>query len=247
MKRKNGTDILKEINNMTQEQLIDYREKNRQFVEKVEKRKIKNIISRIIKRIIDIIAGIIGIILLIPITIIVTIMNMVNKDFGNVFYTQYRIGKNGKKFKMVKFRSMQKDADQILEKYLKENPKEAKEYKINKKLKNDPRVTKTGKFLRKTSLDEWPQFLSILTGKMSLVGPRPYLLSEKEEMGEYYKYIIKSKPGLTGLWQVSGRSNLTFEDRLKLDEEYSNRQGNIRDFKILIKTFNKVFGEEGSI
>ena len=111
-----------------------------------------------------------------------------------------------------------------------------KEYKINKKLKNDPRVTKTGKFLRKTSLDEWPQFLSILTGKMSLVGPRPYLLSEKEEMGEYYKYIIKSKPGLTGLWQVSGRSNLTFEDRLKLDEEYSNRQGNIRDFKILIKT-----------
>ena len=96
MKRKNGTDILKEINNMTQEQLIDYREKNRQFVEKVEKRKIKNIISRIIKRIIDIIAGIIGIILLIPITIIVTIMNMVNKDFGNVFYTQYRIGKNGK-------------------------------------------------------------------------------------------------------------------------------------------------------
>ena len=247
MKRKNGTDILKEINNMTQEQLIDYREKNRQFVEKVEKRKIKNIISRIIKRIIDIIAGIIGIILLIPITIIVTIMNMVNKDFGNVFYTQYRIGKNGKKFKMVKFRSMQKDADQILEKYLKENPKEAKEYKINKKLKNDPRVTKTGKFLRKTSLDEWPQFLSILTGKMSLVGPRPYLLSEKEEMGEYYKYIIKSKPGLTGLWQVSGRSNLTFEDRLKLDEEYSNRQGNIRDFKILIKTFHKVFGEEEAI
>lgn len=247
MKRKNGTDILKEINNMTQEQLIDYREKNRQFVEKVEKRKIKNIISRIIKRIIDIIAGIIGIILLIPITIIVTIMNIANKDFGNVFYTQYRIGKNGKKFKMVKFRSMQKDADQILEKYLKENPKEAKEYKINKKLKNDPRVTKTGKFLRKTSLDEWPQFLSILTGKMSLVGPRPYLLSEKEEMGEYYKYIIKSKPGLTGLWQVSGRSNLTFKDRLKLDEEYSNRQGNIRDFKILIKTFHKVFGEEGAI
>ena len=82
---------------------------------------------------------------------------------------------------------------------------------------------------------------------MRLVGPRPYLLSEKEEMGEYYKYIIKSKPGLTGLWQVSGRSNLTFEDRLKLDEEYSNRQGNIRDFKILIKTFHKVFGEEGAI
>ena len=243
MKRKNGVEILKEINNMTQEQLINYREKNREFVEQIEKRKIKNVISRMIKRIIDIIAGIVGSILLIPITIIVAIMNIINKDFGNLFYTQYRIGKNGKKFKIIKFRSMQKDADQILEKYLKENPKEAKEYKINKKLKNDPRITKTGKFLRKTSLDEWPQFLSVLIGKMSLVGPRPYLLSEKEEMGEYYKYIIKSKPGLTGLWQVSGRSNLTFEDRLKLDEEYSNRQGNIRDFKILIKTFHKVFGE----
>ena len=208
MKRKNGVEILKEINNMTKEQLINYREKNREFVEQIEKRKIKNVISRMIKRIIDIIAGIIGSILLIPITIIVAIMNIINKDFGNLFYTQYRIGKNGKKFKIIKFRSMQKDADQILEKYLKENPKEAKEYKINKKLKNDPRITKTGKFLRKTSLDEWPQFLSVLIGKMSLVGPRPYLLSEKEEMGEYYKYIIKSKPGLTGLWQVSGRSNL---------------------------------------
>ena len=247
MKRKNGVEILKEINNMTQEQLINYREKNREFVEQIEKRKIKNVISRMIKRIIDIIAGIIGSILLIPITIIVAIMNIINKDFGNLFYTQYRIGKNGKKFKIIKFRSMQKDADQILEKYLKENPKEAKEYKINKKLKNDPRITKTGKFLRKTSLDEWPQFLSVLIGKMSLVGPRPYLLSEKEEMREYYKYIIKSKPGLTGLWQVSGRSNLTFEDRLKLDEEYSNRQGNIREFKILIKKFHKVFGEEGAI
>ena len=104
-------------------------------------------------------------ILLIPITIIVAIMNIINKDFGNLFYTQYRIGKNGKKFKIIKFRSMQKDADQILEKYLKENPKEAKEYKINKKLKNDPRITKTGKFLRKTSLDEWPQFCLLYTSQ----------------------------------------------------------------------------------
>ena len=104
MKRKNGVEILKEINNMTQEQLINYREKNREFVEQIEKRKIKNVISRMIKRIIDIIAGIIGSILLIPITIIVAIMNIINKDFGNLFYTQYRIGKNGKKFKIIKFR-----------------------------------------------------------------------------------------------------------------------------------------------
>ena len=102
MKRKNGVEILKEINNMTQEQLINYREKNREFVEQIEKRKSKNVISRMIKRIIDIIAGIIGSILLIPITIIVAIVNIINKDFGNLFYTQYRIGKNGEKFKIIK-------------------------------------------------------------------------------------------------------------------------------------------------
>ena len=247
MRKKTGIEILNEVNDMSQDQLITYREKNREFVEKIEKRKFRNILSAIIKRIIDIIAGIIGIILLIPITILVFIMNVINKDFGNVFYTQYRIGKNGEKFKIIKFRSMQKDADQKLAEYLKEHPQEALEYKINKKLKKDPRVTKTGEFLRKTSLDEWPQFILVFTGKMSLVGPRPYLLNEKNEMGEYYKYIIKSKPGLTGLWQVSGRSNLTFEDRLKLDEDYSNRKGNKRDIRILLETFKKVFRKEGAI
>ena len=148
---------------------------------------------------------------------------------------------------MHKFRSMVVGADKILEEYLKNNPEEAKEYEINRKLKNDPRITKTGDFLRKTSLDEWPQFIDVLFGKMSLVGPRPYLPNEKDAMGEYYKYIVKVKPGLTGPWQIAGRSNLTFEDRLKLDEEYVSRCGNRRDIKILLKTVKKVFKKEGAI
>ena len=137
-------------------------------------------------------------------------------------------------------------ADEILMKWLKENPEIAQEYAVSKKLPNDPRVTKAGKILRKTSLDEWPQFLHLLTGKMSLVGPRPYLPREKEDMGEYYDFIIKMKPGITGPWQVAGRSNLTFEDRLKLDEEYCARRGNRRDLKILFKTFLKVVRSEGA-
>ena len=200
----------------------------------------------VMKRIIDILAGIIGIIIMLILAVIIKIVYVLSGDFKSILYVQKRIGKDGKPINMYKFRSMVYNADEILNKVL-EDEEKRKEWELYQKLEHDPRITKIGKFLRKTSLDEWPQFLSILTGKMSLVGPRPYLLSEKEEMGEYYKYIIKSKPGLTGLWQVSGRSNLTFEDRLKLDEEYSNRQGNIRDFKILIKTFHKVFGEEGAI
>ena len=114
-------------------------------------------------------------------------------------------------------------------------------------MQDDPRITKTGKFLRKTSLDEWPQFVSILFGQMSLVGPRPYMPREKEDMGEYYDYIVKVKPGLTGPWQIAGRNNLTFEDRLKLDEEYASRCGNRRDIKIILKTFRKVCGKDGAI
>lgn len=240
-------EVLQKLNMMNEEELMQYRIRNKEHNEKIQKRTVRNFISGTIKRCIDIITGLIGTITLIPITIIVWIMNKINKEDGPIFYDQLRIGKNGKIFKIYKFRSMVIGADDILEEYLKTHPKEAEEYAKNKKLKNDPRITKTGKFLRKTSLDEWPQFVSVLTSKMSLVGPRPYLPREKEDMGEYYKYIIKVKPGLTGPWQVAGRSNLTFEDRLKLDEEYASRCGNKRDIKIILKTIKKVFEKEGAI
>ena len=115
------------------------------------------------------------------------------------------------------------NADKMLEKYLAENEEARIEYKKYKKLKDDPRVTKMGKFLRKTSLDEFPQFINVLKGDISLVGPRAYLPREKSDMGEKYDTIIGVKPGLTGLWQVNGRNQTTFEDRLNIDIEYSHK------------------------
>ncbi len=209
--------------------------------------KVSLIIYHIIKRICDIIAGIIGVIILIPLTIIVYILKITSNDNGPLFYDQLRVGKNGKVFKIYKFRSMVIGADEILKKYLEENEEEAEYYKKYKKLKKDPRVTKAGKILRITSLDEWPQFFNILTGQMSLVGPRPYLPREKEDIGEIaYKEIIKVKPGLTGPWQIAGRSNLEFKDRVMLDLEYIPRASLLTDIKITLKTIKKVIKKEGA-
>ena len=205
-----------------------------------------NLIYLFIKRIVDIIGGIVGISILIPLIIAVWIMRKKNKEDGPMFYDQLRMGKNGETFKLYKFRSMVIGADETLKKYLEKNPKAREEYKKYKKLKNDPRITKTGEFLRKTSLDEWPQFINILFGHMSLVGPRPYLPREKEDMGIYYDYIIKSKPGLTGPWQIGGRSNITFDDRMEIDKQYVEKQGIKTDFKILLKTFAKAFKGDGA-
>ncbi len=243
----NEFEVLQKINMMNEDELKQYRLRNKEHNEKIQRRTVRNFISETIKRCIDILAGLIGTIILIPLTILVWIMNKINREEGPIFYDQLRIGKNGKIFKLYKFRSMVVGADSILQEYLEKHPKEAEEYAKNKKLKNDPRITKTGKILRKTSLDEWPQFVSILTSNMSLVGPRPYLPKEREDMGEYYEYIIKVKPGLTGPWQVAGRSNLTFEDRLKLDEEYASRCGNKRDISIILKTIERVLKKEGAI
>ena len=155
------------------------------------------------KRFIDICAGVAGMCVLIPLTIILYIVKIVDKDKGPLFFSQDRIGKDGKLFKMYKFRTMVVGADDVLKKMLDENEKAREEYAKNKKLKNDPRITKIGKFLRSTSLDEFPQFINVLKGDMSLVGPRPYLPREEDDMGYYYYYITKCKPGITGLWQVS--------------------------------------------
>ena len=159
-------------------------------------------IEKTIKRILDIIGGLCGILILIPLTIGIWIANKLLKDDGPIFYTHERIGQDGKIFKMYKYRSMVVGADEKLKEYLKENEEARKEYKEYKKLKNDPRITKIGKFIRKTSIDEFPQFINVLKGDMSLVGPRPYLPREKEEINGFFKYITSCKPGITGLWQV---------------------------------------------
>ena len=199
-----------------------------------------------IKRGFDIVFSLIGCIFLIPIYVVIKIANMFSGDFSKVFYSQDRIGKNGKIFRFYKFRSMIPNADQELEKILKNDKKLAREYKINKKLKNDPRITKIGKFIRKTSIDELPQLINVFLGEMSLVGNRPYLPREKEDMGEYYDDIVKTKPGLTGYWQVSGRSETTFEERCKLERFYSNNAGLRMDTKIFFKTFKAVLGHKGA-
>lgn len=205
------------------------------------------LIGKNFKRLIDILGGIVGTIVLIPLTIGIAIANLICKDNGPIFYSQYRIGKNGKLFKMYKYRSMVVGADEKLKKYLEENEEARKEYKKYKKLKHDPRVTKVGEFIRKTSLDEFPQFINVLKGDMSLVGPRPYLEREKEDMNGYYKYITTCKPGLTGLWQISGRSDVDFATRIDLDMQYYYNHSLKGDIKILFKTAMKLVKREGAL
>lgn len=161
-----------------------------------KKNKICTYCDNFIRRFVDILAGTIGLIIMIPLTIIIYILNKINHDDGPIFYVQERIGKDGKKFKMLKYRSMVVGAEEKLKEYLENNPEAEKEYKIYKKLKDDPRITKIGGILRKTSIDELPQLLNLLDGSMSLVGPRPYLPSETKDMGEYYNIIIENKPGI---------------------------------------------------
>lgn len=199
-----------------------------------------------VKRIVDIIAGICGIVVMVPLTVIVKIVSIASGDYGSIFFNQERIGKDGKLFTLYKFRTMVPNADKILYELLEQNEELREEYRINKKLKNDPRVTKIGKFLRRTSLDEFPQFINVLLGQMSVVGNRPYLPRERKDMGLYYDTIIITKPGITGLWQTSGRSNVTFAERLKLEKKYSLISGIKLDAKIFFKTIIQVLKKEGA-
>lgn len=199
-----------------------------------------------IKRIIDIIGAIVGIAILIPLTVAVWIGNRICKDKGPIFYSQERIGKDGKIFKMYKFRSMVVGADEVLQELLEKDAEANKEYSEFKKLENDPRITKFGNFLRKTSLDEFPQFINVLKGEMSIVGPRAYLIREKEDMGDTYDTIIRCKPGITGLWQVNGRSSVNFKTRLDMDVEYYNKYSTTLDLEILFKTISAVLNKDGA-
>lgn len=205
------------------------------------------VLERIIKRFVDILGGICGLILLIPLTIGIYIANLIAGDKGPIFYTQERYGRNGKIFKMYKYRSMVVGADEKLNKLLEENEEARKEFEEYKKLKNDPRITKVGEFIRKTSLDEFPQFINVLKGEMSLVGPRPYLPREKEDINGYFNYIMSVKPGITGFWQTNGRSNTTFVDRLDMDMKYYYRHSLKLDMKILKQTVSDVIKKEGAI
>lgn len=192
-----------------------------------------------VKRFCDIIIGLVGTAFLVPLTIIIKIAYLCTGDWHRIFYTQQRIGKDGKIFKIYKYRSMVWNAEAELELLMKNNKKIRNEYTKYKKLADDPRITKIGKFIRRYSIDEAPQFLNLLIGNMSLVGNRPYMLHEKPDMGKYYKEIIKTKPGITGLWQVSCHNKMLFEERLKLETAYI--QCFSYDFNIFLDTIKTIF------
>ena len=166
---------------------------------------------------------------------------------GGIFFKQKRLGVKGKTFSCYKYRSMYVDGNKILKEYLSKNPDEIAYYKIYHKYQNDPRITRIGKILRATSLDEFPQFFNILRGDMNLIGPRPYMLNEQEKIGKSNENIIlEVKPGITGLWQVSGRNNLSFEERVKLDKWYIQNWSLWMDFVIFMKTIKVVLGKVGA-
>ena len=220
------------------EKTVDYTQLIPETKTRAIDKKRKNIyIYNKIERGIDIIGGILGVSMLLPLTLGIYVAKVLTGEKGSIFYAQERIGQDGKIFKLYKFRSMVENADEKLNKYLEKNEDARKEYKVHKKLENDPRVTKVGKFIRKTSLDEFPQFINVLKGDMSIVGPRPYLPREKVDMGEKYHKIVECKPGITGYWQVNGRSNTTFEERLEMERYYSENNDLKTDLGIIFKTF----------
>ena len=216
---------------------------------KKEKRKTnKKIMYNFIKRTIDAIGALIGIIILIPATIIIYLARKILKeDKGPLFYEQLRYGKNGKVFRLYKFRSMCIGADKKLKEYLENNEEARKEFEKTHKLQNDPRITKIGNFLRKTSLDELPQMINILRGDMSFVGPRPVVEKEVEDYGKNNEKFLSVKPGLTGYWQVNGRSNTTYEERMEMELYYVDNCSLWLDIKIFFKTFITVFKKEGAV
>ncbi|MDC3029719.1 sugar transferase, partial [Prochlorococcus sp. AH-716-P13] len=176
-------------------------------------------IYKIIKEFFDLLFSIFFLISCLPLFIIISLLIKLNSR-GPILYTQQRIGKNNITFRCIKFRTMHPEAKDILENLLTKNSAMRKEFEETHKIKNDPRITAIGKFLRKTSLDELPQFINVFRGDMSIVGPRPIVKNEKPKYGQNLKKVLSVKPGITGLWQVSGRNNLTYKTRVILDLNY---------------------------
>lgn len=196
-----------------------------------------------VKRIFDVILASVALVLLSPVFLLLAIIIKIDSE-GSVFFAHTRIGKNGKKFKMYKFRTMYENAQEMIKDF---TPEQKKEWEENFKLKNDPRITKIGKVLRKTSLDELPQIINIIKGDLSIIGPRPVIDVELEKYGENKEKFLSITPGLTGYWQANGRSATTYEDRMKMELYYIDHMSAELDLKIFLKTFIKVFKREGAI
>ena len=195
-----------------------------------------------LKRMVDISASAIGITILIPFLIILAIMMKIEDPRGPIFFSQIRVGQNGKQFKMYKIRSMVVNAEELLEELLNQNEVAGAMFKM----KRDPRITKVGRFIRKTSIDEFPQLWNVIKGDMSLVGPRPPLEREVVEYTDYDMQRLLIKPGCTGLWQVSGRNALSFEEMVELDLKYIQNLSLVNDIMIIIKTVKVVLKSDNA-
>lgn len=194
-----------------------------------------------VKRAMDIICSFVGLIVLFPILLVVSILIKVEKN-GPVIFSQDRVGKNGEKFKMYKFRSMVTNAEELKEKLMKQNERSGPMFKI----RDDPRVTKVGRFIRKTSIDELPQLVNILKGDMSIVGPRPSLPKEVKQFEGWMMERLSVKPGLTCYWQIAERGNIDFKEWMKLDVRYVEERNIIIDSILIFKTFFVLFGDKNA-
>jgi Undecaprenyl-phosphate galactose phosphotransferase WbaP len=198
-----------------------------------------------IKRFLDLVMVILGGIIIFPFMLIIALLIKISSP-GPVLYSHTRLGQNGKRFKVYKFRSMVIDAGERLKNLLDSDPKIREEWEVNYKLRNDPRITKIGKFLRMSSLDELPQIINVLKNEMSLVGPRPITEDEVEKYGENYERIFSVKPGITGLWQVSGRSDTDYHERIAYDIYYLQSWSVWLDLWVVYKTFSVVLRGKGA-
>lgn len=202
----------------------------------------KGIIYLFFKRAMDIVGSATGLILLSPLFILVALAIKIEDPKGKVFFAQKRCGKDNKPFPMYKFRSMVSNAEELLEELMEQNEMDGPVFKI----KEDPRITKVGKFIRKTSIDELPQLFNILMGDMSIVGPRPAIPHEVAEYNAYQKQRLLVKPGLTCIWQVSGRNSIGFDEWVDMDLEYIEKRNLWMDIKLIFKTVGVLFGDENA-
>ncbi len=198
-----------------------------------------------VKRLFDILIALIGCLFLLPVILIVKISYLLHKDFDSIFFRQKRIGKNGKEFNLYKFRSMVPNADEVLKELLKD-PKYKEEWDLNQKFEHDPRITSMGNILRKTSLDELPQFINILIGDMSLIGPRPLVPGELDSHNGNHELYESVRPGISGWWAANGRSATTYERRLELEYYYVQHCSLILDIRCVFRTIKVVIFKTGA-
>lgn len=203
--------------------------------------------GKTVKRLFDIVFSLAVLMLCSPLYLLIAVVVAISSP-GPVFYIQERVGKNYRRFGCIKFRTMVRDADRVLAQMLEDSPEVEQEFQESFKLKDDPRITGVGKFLRYTSLDEFPQFWNVLMGDMSVVGPRPLVPEELCKYGCYIDHILTIRPGITGLWQVSGRNDIPYDRRVKIDVYYVSFHDWLLDMWVIIKTIGVVLfpGKNGA-